>query len=146
MSKAYEDVNYKNNIFDYLDLTRIIRETTTSSFITLHNKVKANAISFNSLLGGGQNGHLGLVCTPATYATLVPGNTPYKCPPNPGRLIIDGMETQYQIAQRRDEHTKAVRLFREVLGFERTLIQQKVSVVEPKYLKTLQNPVTNKVT
>ena len=146
MNKAYDDIDYKNNYFDYPDLTRIIGEPTTSSLITLHNEVKANAITVACPLGGGQHGHLGLVCTPETYATLVPANTPYERPQDPGRFIIEGTETQYQIAQRRDEHAEDVRLFRQVLGVERALIQQIVSAIEPKFLKALRNPVTNKIT
>ena len=103
MTQTFKDVDYKNNIFEYPDLTRIIGEPTTATLITLRNEVKANVQTVHTTLGGGEHGHLGLVCSPATYATLVPGNTPYVNPPNPGRLIIDGTETQYQIAQRRDE-------------------------------------------
>ena len=98
------------------------------------------------MLDGDQNGHPGLVVTPETYATLVPGNTPYKRPANPGRLQITRNETQYQIAQRRDENEEATRLFREVNGMERALIQQIVSAVEAEYLKVLCNPITNKIT
>ena len=146
MKSAFEDIDYKNNIFDYPDLTRIIGEPTTSSLITLRNEVKANAQSVHSTLGGGENGHLGLVCSPEIYNTIVPGETPYVRPNNPGPLNIQGDETQFQIAQRRDEHAEATRLFREVLGVERALIQQIVTAVEAKYLKALRNSVTNKIT
>ena len=145
MTNSYKDIGFKNNIFEYPELTRIIGEPTIATLITLRNEVKANAQAVHSTLGGGEHGHLGLVCSPATYATLVPGNTPYIKPPNPGRLIIDGTETQYQIAQRRDEHAEALRMFQECLGVERALIQQIVAAVEPKYLKALRNPVTNKI-
>ena len=107
MSSAYADIDYKNNRFEYPDLTRIIGEPTTASLITLHNQVKSNAQAVNTALGGGANGHLGLVCSPATYATLVPGNTPYERPVNPGQLQIAGNETQYRIAQRNQEHREA---------------------------------------
>ena len=108
MNHNFKDVDFKNNIFAYPDLTRIIGEPTTASLITLQNEVKANAQAVHTTLGGGEHGHLGLVCSPKTYATLVPGNTPYIKSPNPGRLIIDGTETQYQIAQRRDKHEEAL--------------------------------------
>ena len=143
---VFEDIDYKNNVFDYPDLTRIIGEPTTATLITLHTQVKANAQSINSPLGGGENGHLGLVCSPEAYATLVPGNNPYIRPQNPGRLLIIGTETQYQIAQRKEEHREATRLFREVIGVERTLIQQIVSAIKDKYLKALRNPITKKIT
>ena len=146
MNHPFHDIDFKNNIFEYPDLTRIIGEPTTAALITLRNEVKANAQAVHSTLGGGAHGHLGLVCSPETYATLVPGNTPYIRPVNPGRLIIEGTETQYQIAQRRDEHAEALRVFQEYLGVERALIQQIVAAVEPKYLKALRNPVTNKIT
>ena len=145
MTSHYTDVDYKNNIFEYLDLTRIIGEPTTVALITLQNEVKANAQAVHSTLGGGKHGHLGLICSPETYSTLVLGNTSYVKPTNPGRLVIDGTETQYQIAQRRDEHTEALRVFQEYLGVERALIQQIVAAIEPKYLKALRNSVTNKI-
>ena len=146
MTNPYADIDYKNNFFQYPDLTRIIGEPTTASLITLHTEVKSNAQAVNSPLGGGENGHLGLVVTPEVYATLVPGGTPYVRPVNPGNLIINGDETQYQIAQRRQEHDEATRAFRELIGVERALIQQIVSALEPKYLRALRNPVTGKIT
>ena len=77
MSSAFEDIDYKNNIFDYPDITRIVGEPTTSTLITLRNEIKANAQSVYTTLGGGENGHLGLICSEEAYATLVPANTPY---------------------------------------------------------------------
>ena len=146
MGSERESIDYKNNIFEYPDLTRIIGEPTTATLITLLNQVRSNAQSVNTSLGGGENGHLGLVCSPETYATLVPGDTPYERPVNPGELQLEGTETQYQIAQRNREHVEATRLFRETLGVERTIIQQIVGAIEPKYLKALRNPLTNKIT
>ena len=146
MSTAFTDIDYKNNIFQYPDLTRIIGEPTTASLITLHTQVKSNAQAVHSPLGGGENGHLGLVVTPQVYATLVPGDTPYVRPVNPGVLQIDGNETQYQIAQRRSEHAEATRAFRELIGVEQALIQQIVNAVEPKYLRAIRNPLTGKIT
>ena len=145
MTSHCTDVDYKNNIFEYLNLTRIIGEPTTAALITLRNEVKANAQAVHSTLGGGEHGHLGLVCLPETYATLVLGNTPYIKPTNPGQLVIDGTETQYQITQCRDEHTEALRVFQEYLGVEHALIQQIVAAIKPKYLKALRNSVTNKI-
>ena len=146
MGSAYENIDYKNNIFEYPELTRIIGEPTTASLITLLNEVKTNAQAVHTTLGGGAHGHLGLVCSSTTYATLVPSNTPYERPRNPERLQIEGTETQYQIAQRNQEYQEALRLFREVISVERAIIQQMVAAIEPKYLKALRNTVTNKIT
>ena len=145
MSHQFTDIDFKNNIFEYPDLTRIIGEPATAALITLRNEVETNAQEVNTTLGGGEHGQLWQVCSPATYATLVSGNTPYIKQPNPGRLIIKGTETQYQIAQRGDEHSEALRLFKEFVGVERALLQQIVAAIEPKYLKTIRNLVTNKI-
>ena len=93
MNHQFQDIDYKNNVFEYTDLTRIIGGPTTATLITLRNEVKANAQAVYSTLGGGEHGHLGLVCSPQTYTTLVPGNTPCIKPANPGRLVLDGTET-----------------------------------------------------
>ena len=133
MNQPFKDIDFKNNIFEYPDLTQIIGEPSTATLITLRNEVKANAQAVHSTLGRGEHGHLGLVCSPEIYATLIPGNTPYTKPQNPGRLIIEGTETQYQIAQPRDEHAEALRIFQEYLGVERALLQQIVAAIGPKY-------------
>ena len=137
MYSANTKVDYRNTIFEYPDLTRIIGEPTTASLLTLIKEVRANASAVHCDLGGGEDGHLGLVCTPEVYATLAPGAEPYVRPENPGRLTLEDGLTQYQIAQGRDEHAKATRVFREVLGVDRVLRQQIVAAIEPKYLRDL---------
>ena len=140
-----QDVDYKNNLFEHPELTRIVGEPSTATLITLQAEVRDNAQSVQSDLGGGANGHLGLVCSDTTYQALVPDSTPYIRPENPGRLQMENDMTQYQIAQVRDEHAEATRVFREVLGVERALIQQIVVAIEPKYLRALRTPGTNKL-
>ena len=97
-------------------------------------------------LGGGEDGHLGLVCSDKVYEELIPMAIPYIRPDNPGRLQVEPGMTQYAIAQARNEHAVATRVFREVIGAERALRQQIVTAVEPKYLRALRTPGTNKLT
>ena len=47
---------------------------------------------------------------------------------NPEKLVIGGTETRYQIAQRRNEHAEALRMFQEYLGGEKSAIK-----VNPSY-------------
>ena len=140
-----QDIDYKNNLFEHPELTRIVGEPITATLITLQAEVRDNAQSVQSDLGGGANGHLGLVCTPTTYQSLVPNAPVYTRPTNPGRLVLRDGLTQYQIAQARDQHQETTRVFREVLGVERTIIQQIVVAVEPKFLRALRTPGTNKL-
>ena len=76
---------------------------------------------------------------------MVPNAPVYTRPTNPGRLVLRDGLTQYQIAQARDQHQETTRVFREVLGVERTIIQQIVVAVEPKFLRALRTPGTNKL-
>ena len=140
------DIDYKNNQFEYPELTRIIGEPSTSSLIVLLKEIRANASSVQSDLGGGEDGHLGLVCTDEVYESLVLNAIPYIRPENPGRLQVNAGFTQYAIAQARNEHAEATRVFREVIGVERALQQQLVAAIEPKYLRALRTPGTNKLT
>lgn len=127
------DINYKNNLFEHPELTRIVREPSTAMLISLQAEIRDNAQSVQTDLGGGEHGHLGLVCTPEAYLSLVPNAAVYTRPTNHGRLtVIDGL-TQYQIAQIRDKHAESMRVFCEVLGIERAIIQQMVIVIDQNF-------------
>ena len=105
------NIDYKNNLFEHPELTRIVGEPSTATLITLQAKIRDNAQSVQSDLGGGEHGHLGQVCTPEAYCSLVPNAAPYERPENPGRLLVAEGLMQYQIAQYRDEHAESIRIF-----------------------------------
>ena len=44
-----------------------------------------------------------------------------------------------------DQHAETTRLFRDVLGVERAIVQQIIAAVEPKYLRALRQPGTNRL-
>ena len=71
------DIDYKNNFFEHPELSRIIGEPNTSTLITLQAEIRDNAQAVQTTLGGGENGHLGLVCSPETYQALIPNVDPY---------------------------------------------------------------------
>ena len=106
------DIDYKNNLFEHPDLTRIVGKPNTATLITLQTEIRDNMQSVQTNLGGGAHGHLGLICSLEAYQALILGVVLYDRPPNPGPLDItgDGL-TQYQIAQARDQHAEAICLF-----------------------------------
>ena len=57
----YGDINYKKNLFEHPELSRIIGEPTTASLITLLAKVRDNVISIQTELRGEADGHLRFV-------------------------------------------------------------------------------------
>eukprot|EP00957_Ditylum_brightwellii_P092798 7064859-Ditylum_brightwellii.AAC.1 len=75
-------IDYRNTVFETADLTKIHGEPTMATLLTLQNKLKANAQSIQSILGGGNYGNFGLVLTAAAYARI-PGTTAYVCPLQP---------------------------------------------------------------
>eukprot|EP00957_Ditylum_brightwellii_P129200 9854238-Ditylum_brightwellii.AAC.1 len=94
MTDSYK-IDYKNNIFEYIELTRIHGETTSATLLILKNEVKANTQPVFTMLGGGQFGHRGIVCNAAAY-TNIPGTAPYLCPVQPVLNLPTG-GTQFQI-------------------------------------------------
>ena len=142
MASALQDPDYKNNFFQYPELTRIHGEPTTAALLTLRKEVKANALTVFTTLGGGAHGHLGLVVDANTYATI-PNTVPYVRPVHPGPLVLAQNATQYQIILTREQHQEAMRLFREANAVERALIQQIVSAIDDKFLRAIRDKNTN---
>ena len=124
---SYYSYNYSNRlqktVFQHPELTRIQGEPTTQWLLTLQNKVKANAKSIHSTLGGRQHGHLGLVLSDTEY-DAIPNTQRCVRPTHPGHLNISNTATQYQIATLRETHNENLLLFNEVTAVERAFIQQ----------------------
>ena len=144
MTMAQPDINYKNIFFEHPVLTRIHEEQMITSLITLRNEVKTNPISVHKTLGGGAHGHLGVVVSAQEYATI-PDTAAYTRPAHPGIHNIPNGATQYVITNTRKTHHERIRLFREVTGVERNLIQQIVAAVDSKYIRALRNSITNQI-
>ena len=71
--------NYRETTFEYADLMPIHGEPNYNSLTIILNQLKANARSVQTFLGGGHHGYLGLLLSPAQYATIAP-NTPFQYP------------------------------------------------------------------
>ena len=76
------NVDYINTVFEFPVLTRITDTPTFEALKTIKDELRANATSVQSDNGGGAHGHLGLVLTPAEYATV--SLIAYVCPQHPG--------------------------------------------------------------
>ena len=136
-------VDYQTRVFEYPNLTKIHGEPTFKGVRNLHKELMVNAQTVHSELGGGAHGHLGLVLTSGRYALL--SNAPYNRPQHPGQLTIPAGTTLHMARTMRDQHTKRLRIFREVTSVEHTLKQQIVGAVEPQYLQALQNSTTDRL-
>ena len=137
-------IDYVSTYFESPVLTKIHGEPTYETLQVIKNQLKANAASVTSDLGGGANGHLGLICTPVEYATV--NVTPYVTPLHPGPLIIPVGSTQHAATRLREDHHENIRLYRESLDIKMALTKQIVQAIEHKYLNGLRNRVTTTIT
>lgn len=137
-------INYRETYFETKDLTPIAGEPNAESILRLKNELKANARSVHSNLGGGIYGHLGLILTPQQYALI--SNVPFDRPAHPGPLVIPPNTTQHMSNTLRDAHNEAIRIFNEVQGVDKALLQQLIEAIEPQFLFALRNRQTNSIT
>lgn len=144
MTTMMQDIDYKNNYFEYPELSRIHGEPSMTSLLVMRNEIRSNAMSVQTTLGGGKMGYLGLVCNQATYLTI-PDAEEFQRPGNPGTFRVQGTPTAAQLAQQKADWEENMRLFREVNAVERSLVQQIVAAVDKSYLKSLRNNLTKKI-
>ena len=105
------------------------------------NHLKANAQSVYSTFGGAQYGHLGLVLNPFHYSLV--SATPFQIPGPTAPFVVIAQEEANVAQARLHQHNTNVKLFQEVTGVKKALLQQITRAVDDVYLKTLRHPSTN---
>ena len=136
-------VDYAGTYFEFPVLTKIHGEPTYENLHALKNQLKSNAQSLVSNLGGGAHGHLGLVLTSTEYALV--SDVEYEPPVHPGSLHIPAFTAQHESIQLREDHREQIRIFRETIDVEKTLIKQIVQALDPEYLQELRDDATNSI-
>ena len=80
--------------FVYPTLTKVQGKLDYHALKTIKDELKANATKITSDLGGGANGHLGLVLTPLEYTHI--SVVPYVRHLNPPPLVIPAGTPNYE--------------------------------------------------
>ena len=132
--------NYREVYFAHEDLDKIAGEPSYDTLRRLHTQLKANAASVPSILGGGANGHLGLVLAPEKYALI--SNTSFNRPYHPGLLEVPMGTLRDEADRVTNAHKQQLDLYNTVQGVEKSLLQQLIKAVEPVYLESLKNQNT----
>ena len=88
-------VKYCKTFFSKLDLTRILGILTYGALHQMRLKLKSNALSVHSNIGGGTHRNLVLITTNVKYATLSP--VMYVYPVHPGILKIRNNATRVSL-------------------------------------------------
>ena len=89
------NIDYKNNLFEHSELTRVVGDPSTRTLIMLQTKIRENAQSVQSDLGESKHENLGQNYTHEEYLSLVPNAEPYNTPENPSQLSVEEGVTQY---------------------------------------------------
>jgi hypothetical protein len=98
MSESHNP-NYRETYFQHPTLTKINGDPTYTGLAKLEREIKANGKSVPSTLGGGSQGHLGLVSSPQSYDRVSPG-VPFTRPVLPVLPdLSNSSEKQIRVAQ-----------------------------------------------
>jgi hypothetical protein len=138
---ASNGINYRETYFEFPELTKLQGEPNSESLFKLRNELKANAQAVYSNLSDGAHGHLALVLSDAQYALITP--QPFVRPVHPGALVIPDGTTGPMSTVMKEAHQEQLRLFREVQGVEKALIQQIVQAIEAPYLASIRDRTSN---
>jgi hypothetical protein len=128
-------INYRENYFQHPSLTKISGDPTYTSLAKLEKECKANGKSVRSTLGGGSQGHLGLVSSAIAYDRVSPG-VPFIRPTLP--VLPDlSTATAHQIAIAKQLHDDNLESFKACNLIERTIIQQINTAIDEDCLADL---------
>jgi hypothetical protein len=119
---SVSQINYRESYFQHPSLTKISGDPTYTSLAKLERECKANGKSVSSTLGGGLQGHLGLVCSALTYNRVSPG-VPFVRPLLPLLPNLTSM-TAPQIGAARQLYANELVVFQACNLIERNIIQQ----------------------
>ena len=137
-------IDYINTQFEYPTLTRIHGQPNYPSLKIIKDEMKANASSVMSDLGGGANGHLGIMLTQLEYSSVSP--TDYIKPLHPGALVIAAGTSQHESTRLREDHKEDIRQYRETTAIEQSLVKQLGQALPELYLRSFRNIHTNTIT
>ena len=137
------NIDYIATNFRHAALTKIVGTPNYDTLKVIKEELMENAGSVPCDLGGGNNGHLGLVLTPQEYANV--SATAYTRPVHPGHALPVG-DTNWETTVLREAHKENLRVFREAVGVEEALIKQLSNALPSVYLKQHYNTHSKKIT
>jgi hypothetical protein len=133
-------VNYRESYFQHPTLTKINGDLTYASLAKVERECKANGKSVSTTLGGGLQGHLGLVCSTAAYQRISPG-VPFDRPILPVLPDLSN-STGAQIEDARRRFEDDLISFNVCNLIERTIVQQINPALDEDCLADLINDGT----
>ena len=135
----FTQINYRETFFQHPTLTKIAGDPTYTSLAKLERECKSNAKSILSDLGGGAQGHLGLVSTATAYDRIAPG-TLFVFPAMPPAPNTEG--TAAVIAANHLAYNEKLTIFNDCNLIEQTIVQQINTALDTNVLADLIDDAT----
>ena len=132
MSK-FATVDEITKAFPFQTVPKITGRPSYETIAAIHAKLKVNAASIPTPLGGGKHGHLGLVLPRTTYRTVA-NNTTFDRPANPGiHPTLEPNATQARIAEVYRQHQVDVKIFTECNNTDTALKNLLIQAIDEDY-------------
>ena len=139
------NIDYATLYFKYPAPTPINGEPPNKTLKRLKQELRANALSIETDLGGGNHGYLGLFISDLEYAKIIPTPARFEAPTWPGTLVINPTATAVEAVHAKEAHHEQARLFRECKNVEKVLLRHVQNALEHKYIEPLINEDTGLV-
>ena len=133
-------IDYRGIYFVHKTLSPIRDEPTYDSLQLMWKEHKANAASVHSTLGGTNN-HLFLILSLRATIASQPLLLSILFIPNP--LVIPPRTPVHQIKVIKAQHKEELRIYREVNGIEKAMLQMTMEAIPKMYLQPILNIDTN---
>jgi hypothetical protein len=117
-------------------VTKVNGQPTCNNLDLLNKELTAIATSIPTVLGGGLNGHAGMLLSNADYATIAPG-TPFVPPANPGVYPIG--VTAANCARMEAEHKEQIKVFETFTGVGMGLRKPILKAIDEDYLLEIKH-------
>ena len=108
-------------LFEFPVLTKALGALDYQTLKIIKNELQTNAACIDSDLGGGANGHLGMILTALEYA-LVATNTSYIGHIMPTIPIFANITPQHKVIRHRGNFKEDKMLFKEMISLEKALL------------------------
>jgi hypothetical protein len=120
-------------------VTPIVGQPSTQDISKLEEEIIQIAATFPTALGGGNNGHAGIIMDPAAYS-LLSGGVNFINPINPGVYPAVAMATA-QRPQRKVEHKELLKQIKTRAGVRDGLKDLILKAVEEVYMEEIKAPI-----
>lgn len=129
------------DLFEFQVLAKILGPLNYQVLKILKDELKSNAACIDINLGGGANGHLGLILTAIKYSLV--STTPYVRYTMPTAPSIDSKTKTHESIRMQDDCKEDKALYKEMVALEKFLLKKLNESVPAMYLKEFQNKHSN---